>query len=102
MKSQPIAITFCILVVLVAATALPAATYPATALEKKVQALTDKLAPGLIDIRRDIHCHPELGLQETRTSAIVADEASIAIGVNLMANIILDHQAKRARATPKK
>jgi amidohydrolase len=73
MKSHPIAITFCILVVLVAATVLQAATYPATALEKKVQALTDKLAPGLIDIRRDIHCHPELGLQETRTSAIVAD-----------------------------
>ncbi len=46
---------------------------PATPLEKKIKALTDKLAPELIDIRRDIHCHPELGLQETRTSAIVAD-----------------------------
>jgi len=73
MKSRSI-IPLCTLVLLIAASgALLAATYPATALDKKVQALTDKLAPGLIDIRRDIHCHPELGLQETRTSAIVAD-----------------------------
>lgn len=73
MKSQPIAIPVCILSVLIAAMTLQAATYPATALEKKIRALTDKLTPELIDIRRDIHCHPELGLQETRTSAIVAD-----------------------------
>ena len=52
---------------------LQAAVYPSTPLEKKVKALSDKLAPDLIDIRRDIHAHPELGLQETRTSAIVAD-----------------------------
>lgn len=44
-----------------------------TPLEKKVRAATDKLAPELIAIREDVHCHPELGLQETRTSALVAD-----------------------------
>jgi amidohydrolase len=73
MKNQPIAITICVLIVLVAATALPAAVPPATPLEKRIQALTDKLTPELIAIRRDIHCHPELGLQLPRTSAIVAD-----------------------------
>lgn len=73
MKSQPIAIPVCVLIVLVAATALPAALHPATPLEKKIQALTDKLTPELIAIRQDIHCHPELGLQLPRTSAIVAD-----------------------------
>ena len=52
---------------------LQAAVYPSTPLEKRVKALADQLAPDLIDIRRDIHAHPELGLQETRTSAIVAD-----------------------------
>ena len=52
---------------------LRATAAPATPLEKRIKALSDKLAPELIDIRRDIHAHPELGLQETRTSAIVAD-----------------------------
>jgi amidohydrolase len=28
----------------------------------------------LVEIRRDIHRHPELGLQETRTAALIADE----------------------------
>ena len=52
---------------------LQAAVYPSTPLEKRVKALADQPAPDLIHIRRDIHAHPELGLQETRTSAIVAD-----------------------------
>ncbi len=34
----------------------------------------DKAAPGLIDIRRDIHAHPELSFQEVRTAGVVADE----------------------------
>ena len=73
MKSQLTAIPVCILIILVAASALPAALHPATPLEKKIQALTDKLTPELIAIREDIHSHPELGLQLPRTSAIIAD-----------------------------
>ena len=73
MKRQPRTIPVCVLVVMIVATALPAAFNPASPLEKKIQALTDKLAPELIAIRRDIHCHPELGFQLPRTSAIVAD-----------------------------
>jgi amidohydrolase len=73
MKSQPIAIPVCVLIILVAATALPTALHPATPLEKKIQSLTDKLTPELIAIRQDLHCHPELAFQETRTSSIVAD-----------------------------
>jgi amidohydrolase len=45
----------------------------ATPVDKRIKALSDKLAPELIAIREDIHCHPELGLQEKRTSALVAD-----------------------------
>ncbi|UCC83181.1 MAG: amidohydrolase [Gemmatimonadota bacterium] len=32
-----------------------------------------ELAPELIEIRRDIHAHPELSFMETRTAALVAD-----------------------------
>jgi len=47
--------------------------FPAAPVDKKIKALSDKLAPELIAIREDIHCHPELGLQERRTSALVAE-----------------------------
>ena len=50
-----------------------AAVYPSTPLEKRIKALAETLAPELIDLRRDIHANPELGLRETRTSALVAD-----------------------------
>jgi amidohydrolase len=54
-------------------TSLRPAAAPTTSLEQKIKAATDRLTPELIDIRRDIHCHPELGLQLPRTSGIVAD-----------------------------
>jgi len=78
MKQHPLPLLATLLAALAAAAALQAAApkpaaYPSTPLEKKIRAATDKLAPELISIRRDIHAHPELGLQETRTSAIVAD-----------------------------
>jgi amidohydrolase len=73
MKSRLTALAACALAVLVSASLLQAAAIPSAALEKRIKAATDKLAPELIAIREDIHGHPELGLQEIRTSAIVAD-----------------------------
>ncbi|MFO7732324.1 MAG: amidohydrolase [Candidatus Aminicenantes bacterium] len=61
------------LTLILTAILIPAALPAQTPLEKTIRSLTDKLTPELIAIRRDLHCHPELAYQETRTSAIVAD-----------------------------
>ncbi len=34
------------------------------------------IEPGLIEVRRDIHAHPELGFEEVRTAGVVARELS--------------------------
>ncbi|HOW86434.1 MAG TPA: M20 family metallopeptidase [Candidatus Aminicenantes bacterium] len=73
MTRRPIAAPLVVLAVLLAAPPLRPAAYPSTPLEKRIKAATDRLAPELIAIRQDLHAHPELGLQETRTSAVVAD-----------------------------
>ncbi len=47
-----------------------------------ISAQIDKLESELIDLRRDIHAHPELAWQESRTTQCVADrlgEAGIAV-----------------------
>jgi amidohydrolase len=35
---------------------------------------TQRIEPALIEIRRDIHAHPELGFEEVRTAGVVARE----------------------------
>ncbi len=47
---------------------------------RRAQAEVDRLAPELIEFRRDLHAHPELSWAEERTSALVAkrfDEAGL-------------------------
>lgn len=39
-----------------------------------IRALTERIEPQLIDIRRDIHAHPELGFEEVRTAGVVTRE----------------------------
>jgi amidohydrolase len=41
--------------------------------DERIAALTREIAPGLIPIRRDLHQHAELSLQETRTAALVSE-----------------------------
>jgi amidohydrolase len=64
-----------------AAAAVLAAAGPAFAQALAVpQAIRDRIDrdardihPAIIEVRRDIHRHPELGFRETRTAALVAD-----------------------------
>lgn len=38
-------------------------------MEQKIKSMVDSIYPTLVEIRRDFHRHPELGLEEYRTSA---------------------------------
>ena len=39
-----------------------------------IRVATERIEPGLIEIRRDIHAHPELAFQEVRDLRVVARE----------------------------
>jgi len=42
----------------------------------------DALAPELVELRRDLHAHPELSREETRTTMVVSQRlAAAGIGV---------------------
>lgn len=42
-------------------------------LRQRITTEASALAPRLVEVRRDIHRHPELGFRETRTAKLVAD-----------------------------
>src|SRR4051812_24286137 len=44
-----------------------------SSLDKRIDDAATKVESRVIDCRRDIHQHPELGNRETRTSKLVAD-----------------------------
>jgi amidohydrolase len=52
---------------------LALAVPPAAAPDAEIRAAADALAPALVETRRDIHRHPELGNREVRTGQLVAD-----------------------------
>jgi amidohydrolase len=50
-----------------------------------VRAAVDALEPELVELRRDLHAHPELAWQEERTTGLVADRlAAAGIDVQLL------------------
>src|SRR5690242_7174499 len=49
------------------------ATVAAPAPDDRIHAAAEALAPALVELRRDLHMHPELGNRETRTGALVAE-----------------------------
>jgi amidohydrolase len=42
--------------------------------DPEVRAATERILPKLVEVRHDLHRHPELGNRETRTAALVASE----------------------------
>ncbi len=67
-------------VMLVAALCAPIASVAAAqeisvpaALRQRVASGAAAMAPRLVEVRRDIHQHPELGFRETRTARLIAD-----------------------------
>jgi len=45
----------------------------AAAPDAEIKAAAERMAPALVEMRRDIHRHPELGNREVRTGKLVAD-----------------------------
>ena len=39
-----------------------------------IRAITERIEAGLIEVRRDLHAHPELAFEEVRTAGVVARE----------------------------
>ncbi len=52
---------------------LAAAAAIAPTPDVEIKAAAERMAPALVETRRDIHVHPELGNRETRTGQLVAD-----------------------------
>jgi amidohydrolase len=46
---------------------------PARGVDEEIRRAAEQLRPALVETRRDIHRHPELGNRETRTGALVAE-----------------------------
>ncbi len=44
------------------------------AFDAEVRAATERILPKLVEVRHDLHRHPELGNRETRTAALIARE----------------------------
>ena len=70
-----------------------------TQLTNSVQSHIDEVLHELIDIRHDIHAHPELGYAETRTSQVIQDflrshdisfKAGLAKGTGVLGHIGID------------
>jgi metal-dependent amidase/aminoacylase/carboxypeptidase family protein len=64
----------------------PPAPPPWTAPANRSPAQAKALEPQLLETRRDIHAHPELGNTETRTSELVAKQLK-AMGLEVKTNV---------------
>lgn len=54
--------------------------------EERIIKISEEINEELINIRRDIHAHPEIGFHEERTSGIIAEELK-KLGIEVKTNI---------------
>ncbi|MCA9286851.1 MAG: hypothetical protein KDA22_16625, partial [Phycisphaerales bacterium] len=59
---------------------------PATLSAEKIRALIDEELASLVELRHDLHAHPELGYEERRTSEVVQRELQAA-GIEFRAGL---------------
>src|SRR5258706_12059437 len=62
-----------ILLLTMTTTLAASAATPAQRIDQRIDDAAKKVEPKVIECRRDIHQHPELGNRETRTSKPIAD-----------------------------
>ncbi|NHQ60289.1 amidohydrolase [Chlorobium sp. BLA1] len=55
-------------------------TEPSTALAERIQQRADEIFPEVVELRREIHRHPELSYEEVRTTALIS-ETLIGFGI---------------------
>ena len=68
-----------------------------------IEAVLEKYADDLIDLRRDLHAHPELSWSEKRTTGVVADrltEAGLAVRLTNGTGVIADLGDRGPRRRP--
>jgi amidohydrolase len=65
--------TIALFVAAVAVLPLPLLAQPADPMAAAIDRSTQEVLPQVVTWRRDFHQHPELGMQEVRTSKIIAD-----------------------------
>ena len=66
--------------------ALRAQARPATTDTAAIRAAVERVTPAMLEVRHDIHQHPELGNREIRTAGIVADRLR-ALGIEVRAGV---------------
>ncbi|MAA51765.1 MAG: hypothetical protein CMJ41_01725, partial [Phycisphaerae bacterium] len=55
-------------------------------LQQRIRSHIERILPELVELRHDLHAHPELGYEEQRTSGVVQDQLSAA-GVDFVAGL---------------
>jgi amidohydrolase len=56
-------------------------------MRERIRARIDELQPRVVEVRRDLHRHPELGFEEVRTSGLVAEALGCLGGLSIRTGV---------------